>query len=347
MNTPPRTPFSYSPQVIVPLDIAILGTGGIVDDRHAPALAALPDVRFWSVLSRDGDRARDFASRHGAAAAESAFTDLDALLSDDELEAVLIATPDRFHAGQAVACLDAGKHVLLEKPMATTLDECDAILEAARRNGRVVGLAYHLRHHAGHRELRRRVSDGAVGIIRHMRIHWTFRAPDASNWRASPETGRWWSLAANGTHCLDQIRWFMAETCGDVVDVRALASRARFGSTHDETTAVLLGFESGATAEVCVSVQFDSASRVEIYGDRANAVCDGTLGRHGRGDVMLDGRPLEYEPVDPFAGEWADFASSIRNGRAPEVDGVEGRRNVELMLRIAEATGTDPYLVGH
>ncbi|NNF03571.1 MAG: Gfo/Idh/MocA family oxidoreductase [Rhodothermales bacterium] len=327
----------------MPLDVAILGTGGIVDDRHAPALASVRGVRLRSVLSRDLRRAVSFATRHGAAGDRTAFTDLAELLADDGLDAILVATPDRFHAEQTVACLDAGKHVLLEKPMATTLDECDAIINAARRNARVVGIAYHLRHHAGHRELRRRVADGALGDLRHMRVHWTFRAQDASNWRASPQTGRWWSLAANGTHCIDQIRWFMAETCGAIVDVRALASRARFGSTHDETTAALLGFESGATAEICVSVQFDSASRVEIYGDRANAVCDDTLGRHGGGRITLDRKPIEYEPSDPFAGEWKDFADAIRDDRPPEVDAIEGRRNVELMLRIAGATGTDPY----
>lgn len=328
----------------MPLDIAILGTGGIVDDRHAPALASVPDVRFWSVLSRDLPRAEDFAARHGAAAPHPAFTDLQDLLRDDEVDAVLVATPDRLHAEQTIACLDAGRHVLLEKPMATSLDECDAIIEAARRNRRTVGLAYHLRHHAGHRMLRSRVADGAFGTIRHMRVHWTFRAQDDSNWRASPDTGRWWSLAANGTHCIDQIRWFMADTCGDVVDVRAIASHARFKSAHDETTAALLGFESGATAEICVSVQFDSASRVEIYGDRANATLTDTLGRHGSGHILLDSEPLSYEPVDPFAGEWMDFAVAIRDDRPPEVDGLEGRRNVEMMLRIAQATGTDPYV---
>jgi len=327
----------------VPLNIAIFGTGGIVDDRHAPALVDVPDVRFWSVLSRDLERARNFAKRHDASAPRPAFTDPGELLRDDAVDAVLVATPDRFHAEQAVACLDAGKHVLLEKPMATSLEECDEIIEAARRNRKIVGLAYHLRHHSGHRALHARVADGDVGTIRHMRIHWTFRAPDGSNWRAAPDTGRWWSLAANGTHCLDLTRWFMADTCGEVVHVRSLASHARFDSIHDETTIALLGFKSGATAEICVSVQFDSASRVELYGDRANAVCADTLGRHGQGLVTLDGKPLSFEPGDPFAGEWADFARAVRGGHPPEVDADEGRRNVELMLRIAEATGSDPY----
>ena len=103
-----------------PLRIAMIATGGIADKALAPAVTSASGAELWSVLSRDVGRARDFAKRHGAASPQPAYDDLDALLADPELDAVLIASPDGLHAEQCIAAASAGKHVLCEKPMATT-----------------------------------------------------------------------------------------------------------------------------------------------------------------------------------------------------------------------------------
>src|SRR6185295_4929236 len=124
---------------------------------------------------------RDFASRHGAASPEPVYTDLAGLLTDPHLDAVLIATPDGLHARQAVAAARAGKHVLVEKPMATDLEGARAMVNAAEAAGVRLGVAYHLRWHAGHRLLHERVQQGDLGDLRHMRAQWTFRTADASN----------------------------------------------------------------------------------------------------------------------------------------------------------------------
>ena len=326
------------------MNIAILGPGGIADDQHAPAVRLHPDAQLWSVLSRSPERGAEFARRHDLRAPQPVHTDLDALLSDPGLDGVIIATPDRLHEPQAVAAARAGKHVLLEKPMATDLAACDRILEACTRYGVTLAMAYHHRWHQGHRAVRNHLLDGAIGTLRHMRVHWTFRAADDTNWRSAPQTGRWWALAANGTHCLDLIRWFMAPTEGELTDVRTLISRSKFDSPHDETSLVLLRFASGATAEICVSVQFASDPRVEIYGDDGWVRMEGTLGRLGAGHIMVSGEPFSFDVRNPFLGELDDWIRA-RDGRPAEVDGHEGRENVAWMLRAIEASGEDRYPV--
>jgi predicted dehydrogenase len=325
------------------LNIAILGPGGIADDQHAPAVTAHPETRLWSVLSRSRQRAEGFASRHNLASPHPAYTDLGALLRDPDLHAVIIATPDRLHSSQVIECARAGKHVLLEKPMASSLEECDAMIQACRENGVVLALAYHLRWHAGHRAIQNRVKNGELGKLRHCRVHWTFAAKDGSNWRSAPETGRWWSLAANGTHCLDLIRWMLCPTEGEVTEVTSLISRAKFNSPHDETAIVALQFESGATAEFCVSVQFESDSRIEIYGDEGAFRLEATMGRHGRGQIFHNAQPFVFEPENPFFGELNNFVDAIHTGHLPEVPAVEGRRNVEILLEAIRASGRDHY----
>lgn len=316
-----------------PIRFAVLGTGRIADTQLVPALGQVPSAQLWSVLSRDEARGREFANRHGAASPDPVHTDLASLLVDPRLDAVLIATPDGLHAGQAVAAARAGKHVLVEKPMATDLAGARAMVDAADAAGVRLGVAYHLRWHAGHRLLHERVQRGELGELRHMRAQWTFRAADASNWRAHSAVGRWWGLAGVGTHGLDLVRWFLVPACGEVVEVRSLITREVYRGPHDETALVMLRFASGATAEIVTSVLFDSVSSVEIYGSRAAAVCEGTLGPRGAGAVRLLGQELPFQPVNPFAGEIADFVAAIRDGRPPEVPGREGLRNVELLLQ--------------
>ncbi len=319
------------------MNIGILGAGGIALDRHVPAIDAHPELTFWSVVSRDAARAAAVAESHGAAAPQPAHTDVRTLLADPELDAVLIATPDRMHEAHAVAAARAGKHILLEKPMATSVEACHAIEDACQEAGVTLAMAYHMRHHAGHRALKSAVDAGAFGTLRHMRIHWTFAAPDGSNWRARPDTGRWWSLAANGTHCLDQILWLMTGQCGEITRVACIQSHAKFSSRHDESSGVLMAFESGATAEFFVSVQIDSPSRLEIYGDSGWARAEDTMGRHGAGRIETHAGPIAYTPTDPFLEEWTDFHRAITGNRSPEVSAREGSTNVTWLARIQHA----------
>ena len=170
-----------------------------------------------------------------------------------------------------------------------------------------------------------------------MRVHWTFQAPDGGNWRAAPETGRWWALAANGTHCLDLIRWMLIPSAGEIADVSGLFSRSVWNTPHDETAVVAYRFESGATAEICSSVLFESPPRVEIYGSKGYVICDGTLGRHGRGRIFVNGEELAFEVENPFQGEIRDFVEAVRDGREPEVDGYEGFKNIQWLSAASES----------
>jgi predicted dehydrogenase len=314
------------------MNIAMLGTGRIADVQLAPALANTEGARLWSVLSRDSKRGHEFAKRHGAAAANPAHTDLDSLLADDDLDAVLIASPDKLHASQCIAAARAGKHVLTEKPMATDIAEAEAMVKACEQAGVTLAVAYHMRWHAGHRKLAAAVHAGELGTLRHMRAQWTFLAQNDENWRASPGVGRWWGLAGVGTHCLDQVRWLMVPSCGEIVVQENLISRDVWKGPHDETALVSLGFESGATAEICSSVLFDAPRRMEVYGSNSYAICDDTLGPHGAGTIRIGRKAMDYEVANPYVGEIADFVAAVTEGRAPEVDGREGLRNVATLV---------------
>lgn len=315
------------------LNIAMIATGGIADRELAPALTQTSDAQLWSVYSRDKARAAAFADKHGAAATAPAYDDLDELLADPDLHAVLIASPDKLHADQTIRAARAGKHILTEKPMATDRDGAAAMVDAAEQAGLVLAVAHHMRWHMGHRKLFQAAQDGAFGTLRHMRIHWPTPAANADGWRAKSDVGRWWALAAVGTHCLDQIRWFMTPQCGEVSQTESIINRSVFGGPHDETALVSYQFESGATADLCASVLYRGPRVMELYGSDGYAICTETLGPHGEGRIETHEGNFEYTPANPYIGEIEDFAAAIRDGRPAEVDGREGIANVDLLLK--------------
>lgn len=321
---------------IPPLRIALIGHGRIAELAFGPVLQRSDAAVLWSVCGRDLERARNFAQAHAAAAPQVAHTEVESFVRDEEFDAVIIASPDRLHLEQARQCIDAGKHVLIEKPVGTDPALARELATASRGAGMCVGVAYHLRWHRGHRAVHAMVQAGELGTLTHARAHWTFRAEDSENWRNQPESGRWWSLAATGTHLLDLLRWMMTPQCGEVVDISGHSDRSHWNSAHDERCMAQLRFESGATAELSTATTYKSPTRLEIYGTQGFVVCDDTLGPHGRGQIRTHRGPLVYNHADPFEGEVLDFIAAIREGRDPEVSLEEGARNIELLARLAD-----------
>ena len=317
------------------LNIAMLGTGRIAINKLLPALQKSANAQLWSVLSRDVERANTIARDFNAHSPTPGYSELDLLLADPQLDAVIIATPDKLHAQQAIAAAKAGKHVFCEKPMTTSIEDAKAMIAACEEMGVKLGVAFHLRWHAGHRPLHQAVRNGFLGNLQHMRVQWSFMAPDDTNWRADSDVGKWWALAGVGTHCLDQILWFMQPLCGDVVEQKSIISRDKWKGPHDETALINFKFESGATAELCSSVLFSAPTQFEIYGDTGYARGEDSVAITGEGKMWTHEGDWNFTPVNPYQLEIEDFADAVKNDRAPEVDGVMGLLNTQLLLEAA------------
>lgn len=319
------------------LNIAMIGTGRIATTKLLPALQKADNAQLWSVLSREQSRADEIASKYSALSATPGYNDLDTLLADPQLDAVIVATPDKLHSQQAIAAAKAGKHILCEKPMTTSLTEADAMLAACQQSEVKLGIAFHMRWHSGHRRLHQAVQGGLLGTLRHMRVQWSFMAPDDTNWRASSDVGQWWGLAGVGTHCLDQILWFMEPSCGKITEIKSLISREVWQGPNDETALLTMKFESGATADLCSSVLFNAPSQFEVYGTEGYARGESSVATSGEGTMWTDQGPWEFTPTDPYQLEIEDFVSAIREDRDPEVSGLMGKRNTEILLQATNA----------
>jgi len=170
--------------------IGVLGTGGIAT-RVAGSIEAAEGARVAAILSRDHARAAGMATAHAAA---TPYVSLDRLLADPAVDAVYVATPNALHAEQAIAALAAGKHVLVEKPMALDVEAAEAMVAAAATAGRVLAVGFHLRFHPAHGALREMVAGGELGEPTLVQgVFGAFAGADRSLWQFDPH---WRATAA-------------------------------------------------------------------------------------------------------------------------------------------------------
>src|SRR5690606_16613638 len=144
------------------LGIAVLGTGRIVETGYVPAFAEVGDARLVAILSRDQARSDAFAKKHDIPAA---YADLDALLADPAVDAVIVATPDLTHEAQVIAAAKAGKHILCEKPMAIDPAACARMADAVGASGVTFAMGYDNRFNAGLRRIKEMIDAGEVGPV--------------------------------------------------------------------------------------------------------------------------------------------------------------------------------------
>ncbi len=222
----------------------IVGAGKIAESQMAPAIAAAPGHELAAVSRRELDAAQRFGERHGA---RRAYDSVEALLDDDEVNAMYVATPPHLHARETVLAAEAGKHVLCEKPMAMTTAEAREMIEACSANGVLLTVCHYQRFNARHQRIKRLVEAGAIGQVTAARINFSDRFPPQPGvWHHKPEVSGGGPLMDLGIHCIDLLRYL----CGPAASVVALLETLVDDSPVDDTATVLMRLASGAQAVV-------------------------------------------------------------------------------------------------
>lgn len=320
---------------------AIIGLGEVAERSVGPGLARAKSSTLRSVYSRNAETARSFAARFGA---QGAYDSLDEMLADPELDAVYIATPNNVHAAQAVLAAKAGKHVLCEKPMATSVADAEQMIAACETNKVKLGVVFQHRYHPAHFRAREIVAAGVLGEIQFAtaqlcrgfeRNHW-------QGWRNDPAVSGSGAIVAQGVHPIDLLRFTMGS---EVIRVQAMTDEMASKRPLEEMLYALLEFANGTHASVVAgSLLPHYDNNVQIYGSKAKIALNGTLvvpraDQEGElnvaGDVAAGGRTVFPARTGPqkMAEMIEDFTLCIVEDREPEISG----RNGLQMVKIAEA----------
>jgi len=313
----------------------MVGTRGLVDKGGLNAFRNVEDAELVAVLSSDAERAKEFGAEHGV---ETATADMDEFLAAPGLEAVWIASPTWRHHEQGRAALEAGKHVLLEKPLAYDSKSGWDLVETARKAGVVLATGYQARWVPGHRTMKQLIADGAIGDVSVARTYYGIHRPGPPpEWRQKRETARWGALSDVGTHHIDLIRMLL----GEVAEATGYHAR-HLGFETDDAVAAALRLESGPLATLTIStnvwVQF---TRVEVHGTEGALVAENTS-PIGQGKVTLlrkDAEPEDVTGERPNA--WvAQLEGVTRVASGEEIpdypSGEDGARALEIMEQIVE-----------
>lgn len=320
---------------------ALVGTSGHASRVAAPALQRCADTLLLGACGSQPDRGAAFAARHGL---PRAYASLDRLLADPEVDAVWICSPNHLHGAQAIRCAEAGKHVLVDKPLATSEADAAATIDAARRTGIVLRVGYQHRFRPAHRRLFDLLRAGVVGDVGIVRVHRCWRYPyyadmEASPWRWSAAASGGWVINDLGSHLIDLMLWLtglQARVIG-----AALASQA-FAVETEDTAALLVSLGDRAIGIVETSGAAASpGSRIEVHGSRGWIRAEGTLTGAGRvctsaGD---EARFPEPAPLEPYVAQLGDLAGALRGQPSLGADGPAGAASVAV-IAAAVARGT-------
>ena len=306
------------------LGIALLGTGVIADRSFAPAVQAAAGAQLVAVLSRDKSRGADFAQRHDI---PEVYDDLAVLLRSPLVDAVIVATPDATHESQVIAAVQAGKHVLCEKPMTTTVAGCQRMAEVVRASGMTFAMGYTWRFNQGAQKIKAMIDAGAIGQVRYARGLLSTQAQDPAGWRAHSAEARYWALSGVGTHLIDLWRWYF----GEPASVGGGMISPVHHSVNDEIATLVLLYPDRLLAELTVTAVFEGGNRVELYGDTGDLIGEGLSGARPDGRITHNGQPVPFQPVNPFLEEVADFVEAVQQKRPPRATLEDGLRNVAIM----------------
>jgi len=337
------------------LNVGIVGCGYAAEQLHLPAIRSVPSLRVVALADSDPERVQKVGRRFGI---ERRYRDHQALLRDGEVEAVAVCVPPRAHAAVTLDVLDAGKHVLVEKPLCLDLDEAERLVERARRAPVSAMVGFNLRYHRHMRAARQAVRAGLVGPVELIRSVWSSQIRQQAGlpeWRRRRDTGGG-ALIEMAVHHVDLWRFLLGSEVDEV-----FASSC--SETNDDQTATLCGrLRNGALAVSGFSQRATEAHEIEIHGREGRLLASpyrfdgfelspasmfpGDLKSRAHGVL----RTLRALPsmvaiarrggsfLEAYQTEWQHFADCVRDRALPASSFDDGCRALEIVLAAIEST---------
>jgi len=343
---------------------AIIGCGK-VSHLHAAALQQGKNTELTAIYSRSLEKAQEFAAKYGILA----YDDLEKMIRETGIESVVVCTPHPFHADAVIKSANAGANCLVEKPLASSIQDCDAMIQACNDNKVKLGVVSQRRFYAPVQRLRKAIDEGKIGspaLGTIQMLGWRDKAYyDSDEWRGT------WNMEGGGVlvnqapHQLDIFQWLM----GPIEEVYGVWRNLNHPYIEVEDTAVaIVKFKSGALGNIVVSNSQKPGifGKVHVHGSNGASVGVQTDG----GAMFIAGMSSIAEPPlndlwtvpgeENFLAEWKqqdfdffnsinameyymklqneDFADAILKDRKPMVSGEDGRVTVELFTAIYRST---------
>jgi predicted dehydrogenase len=327
-----------------PIGYAVVGLGSIAEGSVLPAFRnSNKKSKLVALVSHDKSRAQQLGTKFGVKHCYT-YENYDQCLDQPGVDAVFIASVNGAHAEQTVRAAGAGKHVLCEKPMATSVEDCRRMVEACRTNRVRLMIAYRKYFEPGSVALKKLVTSGKLGRLRHIFSSYTeiVDPGKAKTWQLNRKLAGGGSLMDIGIYCVNTMRWIAGSTPMDATAYRWTDDTKRFREVED-SIAFRLTHPDGLVCQGTSSYSSIAASFVQVHGDQGWAALNPAFAFEEERRLFgkIRGRWFEqkFKVIDEFALELNAFTESIHRGSDPEPDGAEGLRDmatIEAIYRSAQ-----------
>lgn len=323
------------------LNAAIVGLGRWGQNLVTAAASDTESrIRFVQGMTRTPSKASDFAEAQGFEITDN----FDALLSDPNVHALVLATPHSLHCSQICAAAEAGKHVFVEKPLALTLDEAKDAVAASKRNQVTLAVGFNRRFLPAFQELHRQTQSEALGIPLH--IDANFSGPfgydfSSDMWRGTAAENPAGGMAALGIHMLDA----MIHLLGPVKRVTTLSKRRALSAGVDDTTTVQLEFVSGPTGTLTSLMATPFNWRLQLFSSKGWATMAGQQSLEVQSLEGSEQSKQAFEAVDTLAAELNAFADAVHEGSTYPVTHQEALNGVAAMHAISKSAASGGEII--
>ena len=321
---------------------------GLVGAGHWGAQVALsagldPGVELVACYSRSKEAREAFARRHGCRACRS----YEEMLADPAVQGIIVMSANLAHRDHVEAAAAAGKHVLVTKPIATTIEDGLAMIRACEQAGVILAVGHQSRREPALRRLRQLLAAGALGQPVMVEANISTASGmliQAEQWRSMRAECPGGPLIQLGIHHVDTLQYLL----GPIVRVQGWQRRRLVPADIDDVTVTLLEFESGVMGYLGAGYASSQACWIKLYGTLAVAHYDQHLGLELSDDTWEAGPARRQEapgiplqpPIPTMREEVAEFAECIRTGKAPEIDGPQAVRNLAVVLAAIQSQQT-------
>lgn len=330
--------------------VGLIGSG-FISEVHAEALRQVAGVQIVAVASPTPGNAERFAERHGI---PNHYTDDRALLDHKEIDLVVIGAPNDLHASLTIRAAEAGKHVVVDKPMALSLEECDRMIAACEKAGVMLGYGEELCYAPKYVRLKRMVDDGVLGRIHLVKQSEKHDGPHSPWFYDTKRSGGGVTLDM-GCHAIEFFRWILGK---DGQKAKITGAYAQMGTylhgdrtDADDESLLILDFECGAVglAEESWTKPGGMDDRAEVFGSEGQAYADLLYGSSLRaythrkvgyavekaGEAKGWTFPMFEENWNyGFPQEMQHFVDCVREGRTPLTNGHDGRAVLEAIFAL-------------
>ncbi|MFF2480814.1 Gfo/Idh/MocA family protein [Paenibacillus sp. NPDC058071] len=331
--------------------VAVIGCGSISKHRHIPEYASNENVELVAFVDPVIERAEAYAAQHGG----KAFADYATMLAEIKPDAVSVCTPNATHAPISIAAANAGAHVLVEKPMASTDEEAKAMIEAAAANGVKLMVGHNQRFMPPHVKAKQILQSGVLGKVLTFRTSFGHPGPDgwsvdgAASWFFRKNEAIMGAMGDLGVHKSDLIRWLLED---EVSEVAAFIATLDKPGDVDDNANVILRMNKGAIGSLVASWTYYKGEDNSTILWCENGVMkigthpedqviielrDGTIEKHNVGGISTNEKQLSSFVID-------SFIDSIVSGSAVAVPGEEGRKSLNVILSAFESQATGQFI---